>query len=154
MFGTAVVVLTLTLLLGAILVPDVGEVELLKRLLYANSGSENGTLKLFKNNITPAESDVASTYTVADFTGYNNLTLTSTQSGATWGVPATSSGTTTSTYATNMGPLTNSGAAQTVYGAYVVGATSTTLWFSDLFAAPRTLNTFDSITYTPRIGLD
>lgn len=138
----------------AILVPDVGEVELLKRLLYANSGSENGSLRLFKNNVTPAESDTASTFTVADFTGYSNLTLTSSQSGSTWAVPTTSSGTTSSTYGTNMGPLTNSGgSAQTVYGAYCVGATSGTLWFSDLFSAARTLNPSDSITYTPRIEL-
>ena len=77
----------------ALLVPDVGEVELLKRLLYANAGSENGTLKLYKTNVTPAESDTAGTYTEADFTGYSAKTLTSSQSGGTWSVPSTSSGT-------------------------------------------------------------
>jgi hypothetical protein len=154
MFGVAVVVLSLTLLLGAILVPDVGEVELLKRLLYANAGAENGTLRLFKNNITPAESDTAGTFTAADFTGAASLTLTSTQAAGTWAVPTTATGLTTSTYQTNLGPLVNTGAVQTVYGVFVVGATSTVLWYSDLFAASRTLNTNDSIQYTPKIGLD
>lgn len=136
----------------AILVPDAGEVELLKRLLYANSGSENGTLKLFSNNITPAESDTASTYTEATFSGYSTKTLTSTQSGSTWAVPTTSTGTTSSTYgsaAQSWSPTSS----QTIYGAYVIGATSTTIWFSDLFSTPRSLVSGDTLNYTPRIEM-
>ena len=53
----------------SIVVPDAGKIEWLKRALYSNAGSENLSLRLFKNNITPADSDVAGTYTVADFTG-------------------------------------------------------------------------------------
>lgn len=136
----------------ALLVPDVGEVELLKRLLYANAGSENGTLKLYKTNVTPAESDTAASYTVADFTGYSDKTLTSTQSGATWAVPTTSTGTTSSTYGTTLSwsPTTS----QTVYGYYVVGATSTVLWWAELFASSKNLSNGDTLNLTAKIQLD
>ncbi len=136
----------------ALLVPDVGEVELLKRLLYANAGSENGTLKLYKTNVTPAESDTAASYTVADFTGYSDKTLTSSQSGATWAVPTTNTGTTSSTYGTTLtwSPTTS----QTVYGYYVVGATSTILWWAELFASSKNLSNGDTLNLTARIQLD
>ena len=136
----------------ALLVPDVGEVELLKRLLYSNAGSENGTLKLYKTNVTPAESDTASSYTEADFTGYSSKTLTSTQSGATWGVPSTSTGTTSSTYGTVLTWSPTS--SQTVYGYYVVGATSTVLWWAELFASSKNLSNGDTLNLTARIQLD
>lgn len=42
------------LLFGTLLVPDVGEVKLLDRMLR-DSGGENLTLKLFTSNTTPAE---------------------------------------------------------------------------------------------------
>lgn len=136
----------------ALLVPDVGEVELLKRLLYGNAGSENGTLKLYKTNVTPAESDTAASYTVADFTGYSDKTLTSSQSGATWAVPTTSTGTTSSTYGTTLSwsPTTS----QTVYGYYVVGATSTVLWWAELFASAKNLSNGDTLNLTAKIQLD
>jgi hypothetical protein len=136
----------------ALLVPDVGEVELLKRLLYSNAGSENGTLKLYKTNVTPAESDTASSYTEADFTGYSSKTLTSTQSGSTWGVPSTSTGTTSSTYGTVLTWSPTS--SQTVYGYYVVGATSTVLWWAELFASSKNLSNGDTLNLTARIQLD
>lgn len=136
----------------ALLFPDVGEVELLKRVLYSNAGSENLTLKLFKNNITPAESDVAGTYTEADFTGYTSKTLTSSQSGATWSVPTTSTGVTSSTYGTNQS--WTAGSSQTIYGYYYVGATSTVLIAAEAFGVGKPLQSPDTFTLTPKIALD
>jgi hypothetical protein len=139
----------------ALLVPDVGEVVLLSNLL-AGGTLENWTLKLYKTSVTPAESDTAASYTVADFTSYSDKTLTRSVSGGTWSTPSTSTGTTSSSY--NAGTpqnWTNTGAsAQTIYGYYVVGATSTTLLFAELFAASRTLNQNDQLNLTPRIQLD
>jgi hypothetical protein len=135
----------------ALLVPDVGEVELLKRVLYANSGSENWTLKLYKTNVTPAESDTAGSYTVADFTGYVDKTLTSSQSGATWAVPTTSTGTTSSTYGTTLSWSPTS--SQTIYGYYVIGATSTTLLFAELFSSSKALSNGDTFNLTVRLEL-
>jgi hypothetical protein len=134
----------------AIVCPDVGEVVLHASVLYPASG-ENWTLKLFSNNITPAESDTAGTYTEATFTGYVAKTITRTQSGATWAVPTTSAGTTSSTYGTaqSWSPTTS----QTIYGYYVIGATSTTLLFAEVFSSAKNLVNGDTLTITPRLEL-
>lgn len=141
----------------ALLIPDVGEVELLARLLYYGgatlaSGREDGTLKLYKTNVTPAETDTAGSYTVADFTGYSNKTLTSTQSGSTWAVPTTAVGVTSSTYGTTLSWSPTS--SQTVYGYYVVGATSTTLWWAELFSSAKNLADGDTLNLTAKMALD
>lgn len=139
----------------AILAPDVGEVEWLKRTLYGNAGAENITLKLFKSNTTPAETDVAGTFTEADFTGYSSQTLTSSQSGSTWAVPTTTGGVTSSTYGGGTPRTWTCGVTgNTIYGALYVGATSTVLLASDLFSTPRTLANTDVLNYTPKIALD
>ena len=133
-----------------LLVPDSGEVELLKAVLYPTSG-ENWTLKLYSSNTTPAESDTAGTYTEATFTGYTAKTITRTQSGSTWAVPTTSGGTTSSTYGTAQSWSPTS--SQTVYGYFVVGATSTTLLFAELFSSAKNLVNGDTLTVTPRVEL-
>lgn len=130
--------------------PNVGEVEALKRLLYSDAGAEDLTLKLFKSNTTPAETDTAGTYTEADFTGYSAETLTSSQSGSTWEVPTTS-GSTRSDYQT---PLvwTCGATGNTIYGYFVIGATSGILYFSERFASSYTLA--DTDTFTLNLGLE
>lgn len=138
----------------ALLAPDVGEVELLKRLLYATAGSENFTLKLFKTNVTPAEGDTAGSYTVADFTGYSDKTLTSSQSGSTWAVPSTSAGVTSSTYGGGTPQSWSPTSSQTIYGYYVVGATSTVLLWAEAFASSKNLSSGDTLQLTPKLQLD
>lgn len=135
----------------ALLVPDVGEVILLGNLL-AGGTLENMTLKLFKTNVTPAESDTASSYTVADFTSYANKTLTrSVNNGVTWGTVGTSGGTTSSTY---VAQSWTAGSTQTIYGYYVVGATSTVLLWAEAFAVARALASTDVLNLTPKLQLD
>lgn len=138
----------------AIVIADVAEVEWLKRALYADAGSENLTAKLFKNNVTPSESDTASTFTVANFTGYANVTLTSSQSGGTWAVPTTSTGTTSSTYGTNATFTSSDASAQTVYGLFYIFASSTVLALAEAFAAGKSIGNTDSLVLTPKIQLD
>jgi hypothetical protein len=130
---------------GTLVVPDVGEVLALKRLTYQNVA--NLTLKLFKTNVAPAESDTNATYTVADFTGYSDVTLTDTQSGSTWAVPTTSSGTSSTTYAQQTWTL--SGTSQTIYG-YVIQE-STTLFIAEAFATARALADTDILKLTPAL---
>ena len=138
----------------ALLVPNVGEVVLLTDLLHGGNTRENWTLRLYKTDVTPAEGDVAGSYTVADFTGYVGKTLTRTVNpGTTWETPTTSSGTTFSTYA-QQSWTHGGGAAQTVYGYYLVGATSTTLILAEKFATARTLASSDVLNLTPRLELD
>lgn len=132
----------------ALLVPDVGEVLLLKAVVDpATTGNqENWTLKLMSANTTIAESDTAGTYTEATFTGYSSKTLTR----GSWGTPATASGTTSSSYAQQSWSATS---AQTVYGYWVVGATSTTLLFAENFGSIALTNP-STLNLTPKLQLD
>jgi hypothetical protein len=134
----------------AMVVPHVGEIEILKRVLYGNAGAENLVLKLFQNNVTPSATDTASTYTEATFTGYSAVTLTSSQAGGTWSVPTTdANGNTTSTYGTVA--TWTAGSAQTIYGYYVIGATSGLLYWAEAFANPKVLAINDPVTIQPRL---
>lgn len=134
----------------ALLVPNVGEVVLLSNLL-AGGSLENWRLKLYRNDVTPAEGDTAATFTEANFTGYSDKTLTRSVSGSTWSTPSTSAGVTSSSYAAQT--YTSSGTAQTIYGWYIVGATSGTLICSERFDTSRTLVSPDTLTVTPRVEL-
>lgn len=129
------------LLFGALLVPDVGEVELLDDMLNAR----DRTLKLYKNDVTPAEGDTNATYTVADFTSYSDKTLT----GASWNGASTAGGTTSKTYAQQSWTCGASG--NTIYGYYVLR--STTLCWAERFATARVLANTDVLNLTPRFEL-
>ena len=132
----------------ALLVPDIGERELRDKMLKdALTVDEDLTLKLYKTDVTPAEGDTAASYTVADFTGYVNKTLTR----AGWAAAATNAGTTDSSYAQQT--WTNTGAAQTSFGYYVIAVTSTLLLWAEKVAASRTLNTSDTLNLTPKMEL-
>ena len=131
----------------ALLVPDVGEVRLLSYALN-NLVPENQILKLFQNNVTPAEGDVAGTYTEATFTGYVSKTLT----GAGWTV-ATVAGVTTASFAQQTFAATADQATQLIYGYYVVGATSGILLWAERFTnGPFAIAVNgDQILVTPKI---
>lgn len=138
-----------------IVVADVAEVIWLTRALYGNAGSEDLSYRLFKNNVTPSESDTASTFTVADFTGYSNQTLTSSQSGSTWAVPTTSGGVTSSVYGSS--PITWTATSdQSVYGIYAIFGSSGTLALAEGFGGAKSLTgaSSDQIVVTPKIQLD
>ena len=138
--------------LGALLVPDVGERTLLDEML---SNGQDWELRLFQNDVTPAEGDTLATYTEATFTGYAMQTLTRSQTGSTWAAAATNAGVTSSEY--NSGTprtWTNTGSAQTIYGYYYESATANLLQLAERFASSRTLNTSDTLNVTPRIELD
>jgi hypothetical protein len=137
----------------AMVVPDVAEVEWLKRSLYGNAGSENLSLKIFQNNVTPSEGDTAGTYTEATFGGYSAMTLTSSQSGPTWAVPATVAGITSSTYGTN--DVLTVSSPQTVYGYYCIFSTSLILALAEAFSTgPKSLINTDVLTITPKLQMD
>lgn len=135
-----------------LLCPDVGEVVLLTDLL---GNGNNWTLKLFKNDVTPAESDTDATYTEADFTDYAAKTLTRSVSGSTWATPTTSSGTTSSEYNSGTPQSWTCGATgNSIYGYYIVDAVTGTLLIAERFAATRTLAENDTLNLTPKIELD
>ena len=132
---------------GALIVPDVGEVEFAKRCLY--QAPTDATLKLFKTNVTPAEGDTHASYTVADFTNYVDKTLTATQSGSTWAVPTTSGGATSTAYGGGT-PLswTCGASGNTIYGYWWQNATPVLL-LAEAFATARVLANTDVLNLTP-----
>ena len=147
----ALAALAVLLLLGmALLVPDVGEVELLDKMLKdALSSDENYTLKLY-TAISPAlgESSVAGDFTEATFGGYSSASKTR----AGWAGASTAGGTTSTTHAQSSWTKSDAG-TQTILGYYVIGATSTVLLWAETFAASRTLNQNDTLNVTLRMEL-
>lgn len=129
----------------ALVVSNVGELKLLAWAL--NGSPENLTLKLYKNDVTPSQSSVAGDFTVADFTGYVNKTLTS----GSWVAPATVSNKAVSSYASQTFSCTG-GSSQVVYGYYIVGASSGTLILAERFATSRTMSNGVDLTLTPSIS--
>ena len=125
--------------------PDVGE-NLSLEMIVNKTAPQNLVLKLYKNNITPSDTDTATTYTEATFGGYAGITLT----GATWGVA--SSG--TITYGAQQTFTCNATATDDIYGYYVVQAVSGTLLYSERdAAAPLAIrNSGDAIKITPTIS--
>lgn len=140
----------------SLLVPDVGEAKLLKIALGIDA-QEDLLLKLFTNNVTPAETDTAATYTeltAAAQAGYVAKTLAK----ASWTVTAnagvTTAGAARADFAQQTFTLTGS-TAVAVYGYFVVGATSGILMWSEVFSGgPFNIPTGGgTINVTPRFEL-
>lgn len=137
----------------SVMIPNAAKQVWMARALYNNAGAENLTLKLFTNNITPAETDVASTYTEATFTGYSAVTLTSSQAAGTWAAPTVSANLANSVYGT-LATYTITASTQTVYGIFAIFASSLTIAFSQAFGAGKALSSGavnDQITITPSL---
>lgn len=129
----------------ALNVPDVGENIALEALVN-KTAPQNLVLRLYKNNITPADSDTAGTYTEAVFTGYAGITLT----GASWG--AASAG--TITYGSQQTFTCGAAATDDIYGYYCTQLSSGILVYSERDAsAPFAVrNNGDAIKITPTIS--
>lgn len=129
----------------ALNVPDVGENKIVE-MVVNKTAPENLVLRLYSNNITPADADTAATYTEATFTGYSAITLT----GASWG--AGSAGVTS--FAQQTFTRSSTGATENIYGYYVTQVTSGVLiWSERDAAAPAAMtNSGDNIKLTPTLG--
>ncbi|MFH0989893.1 MAG: hypothetical protein V1799_07750 [bacterium] len=131
-----------------LLVPDVGEVQLLTMAL-SKATVETQTLKLYVNNYTPVEASTAANFTEMSTHGYAAKTLVR----ATWSI-ASAAGVTTASYAQQTWTFT-AAAAVTVYGYLVIETTSTILLWAELFANGQVIqNTGDQILLTPKITLE
>jgi hypothetical protein len=140
---------------------------------WSLANMENCALKLYSSNTTPAEGDTAGTYTeVANGSGYttggvtlNSVTQATGQSG--WTVPATVGSGGTGAWGTGLGTGSTNVPESTynqqtwswtgnvtAYGYFVVGGTSTTIWWSERFAnPPKNFGSGDTLQLTPRLGL-
>lgn len=131
-----------------LLVPNGAEVDALKAWLN-NTAGQNQDLRLFQNNVTPAETDTTATYTECTLTGYAEIALTGASWNFTEGAPsdATCSAEQTWTFTAGFG--------QTIYGYYLVQATSGRIMWAERDASPFTpANNGDQIKLTPKITAD
>ena len=131
----------------ALIVPDLGEIELLTKLLINTADTEDYILRLYKNNYTPIAATVIGSFTEADFTNYAEKTIARSD----WATPSTVSNKAESSVATQSwtcGVTTN-----TIYGYYVVGATSGVCLWAEEFAAARVLADGDILNLTPKFNL-
>lgn len=131
----------------AIVVPNVGEQQILG-LIFGVGSQENLSLRLFTNNITPAEATVLGSFTEATGNGYARQTIAM----ADWSIVAGDP-----TYATATEKVfAFTGALGNVYGYYIVGESSGNLYWCERFTnAPIAIqNNGDQIRITPKLGLE
>lgn len=117
----------------ALVLADSGAVAILTR--FFNAADNDLTLKLFVNNVTPADTDIAATYTEATGGGYSAKALTE----ASWtvstvgGIAQAAAPEQTFTFT---GPLTT---FTDIYGYYIVDGAGT-LIYAERSATPNTPN--------------
>lgn len=130
----------------ALLVPDVGEVEMLKRILNF-SATGDVRIHLYANNYTPVEGSIVGNFTECSAAGYAAITLT----GASWSI-ATATGTSEAAYAQQTFTFT---ATQVVYGYYVTNSANTIVLWAELFTGgPFNIPAGGgSVKVTPKIQL-
>lgn len=132
----------------ALNVPDVGE-KIAVEAFVNKTAPQDLVSRLFTNNITPADTDVAGTYTEAtgvNFPGYAGQTLT----GATWGAYTAGA----CTYGAQITWTASGAATADVYGYFVTQLSSGILGWSERDAgAPIAVrNSGDQVKFTPTIG--
>lgn len=145
----------------ALVVPHEGDVQLLTDLLGGGT-LEAWNLRLFNSNITPAETDVAATYTAheAAFTGYAAKSLARAIGASNWNTPVSQAPSGSppwsgrsqvghSQYGSAPQTWTCGATGDTVYGYFITGATSGKLICAEAFATPRTLASGDTLSITP-----
>ena len=127
-------------------IPAAGEGAMLKDALGKTTPGAL-TLKLFTNDVAPADSDVAASYTEMVGQGYAAKTLAT----ASW-TETQSGGASEATYPAQTWTFT-AGGPTTIYGYYVVGADGIIRWAERFAAAFVAQLAGDSIVLTPKITL-
>ena len=132
----------------SLLCPSVGEAQMLANALQAAS-PEALILKLYSNAHAPIAADTASAYTeVGAGLGYSAANLTR----AGWSNPVVGA---PSYIQYSAGQVFNWTNTATVYGYFLVGAISGTLyWAEQIYPGGQVFNNGDSLTVTPKISLN
>lgn len=126
----------------ALLVPNVGEKEMLERIL---NGTDDLVLHLFQVDHTPVEADVVTSYQEVNTGGYTEISLT-----AAWTIAGDP---TEGSYPQVSFAFTG---AATVYGYYVTNGDSSILLWAERFSdGPYNIPSGGgSVKITPKIQLD
>jgi len=116
-------------------------------MALSDATPEAQTLRLYENDVSPAEGDTTATYTEATIAGYSQKSLVR----ATWNPASTDTGTTSKTYPQQSWTFTGAG---TIYGYYIVKATAgTILWAERVFGSGQAFQNTDQFLLTVRIEL-
>jgi len=127
-----------------LVVPNQGEIISLEAFVGKTAG-QNLKLCLFKSNTTPAETDTEALYTKADFTGYDDITLTAANWVSTGGDPSHID------YAQQIFSSSAGSQSQNVYGYHFLQVTSGKLVWAERFSdGPyQIVNNQDAVKITP-----
>lgn len=129
--------------MSSLRVPNQGEEAFLDLILAVNY-----TLRLFSNDVAVSESLTEASFTEATFTGYAALALTGGSWTSTPGDPGVG------TYAQQSFVRSSTGAAQSIYGYYVVTTAGGLLrWYEKFDNAVVMELINDEIRVTPRMTL-
>jgi hypothetical protein len=109
-----------------LVVPNAAEDVMLQNILNKTAPQEQ-TLKLFKSNTVPAETDTEATYIEADFTGYAAIPLAHANWTITPGAP------TSAAYPEQTFSSTAGAQSQNVYGYYVIQTVSGKILWAERF---------------------
>lgn len=128
----------------ALNVPTVGSNVILE-VIVNKTAAQNLVAKLYINNITPADTDTAATYTEAGFPGYSAITLT----GAAWNAASAES----ISYGSQQTWTCSGTSTDDVYGYFIIQTTSGILMWSERDAsAPFAVRVSgDAVKLTPTI---
>lgn len=131
--------------------PNEGELELLDKMLKdALTTDENYILKLYKTDYTPINATSQGLMTEADFTNYAARTLTR----ANWAAAAVVSNKAESSYGTTPRSWTCGSTGNTIFGYWVLAATSNKVLWAEKFATARVLASGDVLNLTPKFTLN
>lgn len=130
----------------ALKVPQSGRKIALGAMLN-KTAPQDLTLKLFKNNVTPGDTDTAATFTESDFTGYAAINLTA----ANWTI--TDANPESAAYPQQTFTSSAAQVVQQAYGYFVVQVTSGLLVYAERFTdGPYPIsNNGDNVKVTPTI---
>lgn len=133
----------------SLLVPNNGEGDALAAFVNKSVLSDL-VLRLFTNNITPAETDTAASYTEATWTGYAAVTLT----GANWTI--TEGAPSQAAYPQQALTSTAGSQNQNCYGYYLTRSAGGRIALAERFTdGPyQIVNNGDQIKVTPQITQD
>lgn len=131
-----------------LLVPNNSEGDALQYFVN-RAAPQDLVLRLYTNNITPAETDTAATYTEASGNGYASVTLT----GASWAAPSEGAPSSIG-YAQQI--FTFTGNLGNVYGYFMTRASSGRIGLAERFSdGPyNVVNNGDQIKITPSVTAD
>lgn len=132
----------------ALVVPSSGENALLGWAL-TDATTEDFTLKLYQNDYIPISTSVVGDFTEADFTSYAEKTLA--RSG--WASIEQDANEKAAAQYDSVQSWTCGASGNTVYGYFVVGASSGTLLWCERFAEPQVMTNTVVLSLLPKFTL-